>query len=957
MKIPLSTYRLQLNKEFNFQKASELAEYLSELGVSHFYVSPLLKAKPNSMHGYDIVDHSELNPEIGTDEEFETLIKTLRKYNMGMICDIVPNHMNIAHSSNKWWNDVLENGPSSPYAEYFDIDWHPPHKKMNNKVLLPLLDQQYGEALEAQSLKIILRDGSFILELPFTTLPLDPKSWNLILEPVVTQMEKSLPVDHHELLELKSIVTAIAHLPGATDLEKEKVDERQREKEVIKHRLQKLINHSDPIHHLIQAKLDHLNGLKGDPRSFDSLENLLNNQSYRLCYWRVANDEINYRRFSDIIEFAGICTEKPHVFEAVHAFIFHYIQKDFIEGIRIDHIDGLIAPRQYLQDLQAHCTHAIKSVSSKNPDEPFYIVVEKILIGNEKLRSDWPISGSVGYEFLNQVNGLFVNQSAEREIKEIYRNFTDVNIGTLELLYVCKKLILLGTMSSELHVLSRHLVTIADQHRSSRDFTSEGLRAALGEVIACFPVYRSYINPGHPISEEDQNYILTAVSQAKHRNPNTSGSIFDFIQEVLLLTQTYGLADQEKKKRENFVLRFQQLTPPIMVKGLEDTSFYRRYPLTSLNEVGMDPFSFGISVENFHKKNLERFEKWPHSLIATSTHDTKRSEDVRARINVLSEIPQEWSEKLTKWSKINKEFMTQEGDDPIPDRNEEYLFYQTLVGTWPLGNIDAAEHLQYSKRIQNYMEKAIKEAKIHTSWINPNKRYEQEVHQFIEKVLNLDTDKNPFIKEIKQFIPKIAAAGMLNSLSQVLIKCISPGVPDFYQGSELWDFSLVDPDNRRPIDYEIRKYLIKNLSPKEGQKRSDFLKAMLEHPEDGRIKLFVTLEALQLRKKFSEVFLNGSYIPLVVKGSKDQHLIAFARNLGSKVIIAIATRFFMPLLKQEIPLISPKLWKGTVVELPEELRGHRFKNVFTQEEIVGSPEIELTQILDPLSIALLESTP
>lgn len=960
LRVPIATYRLQFDKTFTFKKAIELVDYLSSLGISHCYASPILKAKAGSTHGYDIIDHSEINSEIGTSEDFEKLARAFSKKNMGIICDIVPNHMYILDRGNKWWNDVLENGLASKHAGYFDIDWQPPRLELHNKVLLPLLDQQYGDALENQSLKVVYNAGIFALELPNVVLPTDPKSWSLILEGIVQSKDISADEKPH-ILELKSIITALSHLPSTTETDGEKVDERMREKEIIKRRLEKLARENEEIANLIAVRLAVVNGKKGEPATFDALEAFLNVQPYRLCYWRVASDEINYRRFFDVSEYAGIRTEKPEVFAESHALLFEFIHKQLIEGIRIDHIDGLWDPEQYLMDLREHARQAYKLSGGALSDnfDAFYTVAEKILIGNEKIPSEWPLQGTVGYDFLNQLNGIFVVQGNKKAIQEIYRNFTDVTTRPIELTYHCKKLILIVSMSSELFVLARHLDRIAEQHRSSRDFTAEGLRAALRDVIACFPVYRSYIRAGLAnIREEDERSISSAISLAKRLNPAISASIFDFIQNVLLLVFPAGLNEEQIKERQDFVMRFQQLTGPVMAKGIEDTAFYRFYPISSFNEVGSNPYSFGISVDAFHKKNQERQEFRPHTMLTTSTHDTKRSEDVRARINVLSEIPDEWSKVLERWSQLNLPHKIHDGSDEVcPDANEEYLLYQTLIGTWPLYPMDSASHLQYMKRIQNYMEKAIKEAKVHTSWVNPNTKYDQGMQQFVQKALSFDAGDNPFLADFKSFVPKIMAAGMLNSLSQLLIKLTSPGVPDIYQGNEIWDFSLVDPDNRRPIDFENRKFLLTGMFDNEDG-ISEKLQKYMANPEDGRIKLFLTGLILRERKKLSSLFVEGKYIPLAVEGPKQEHVCAFARVLEGKVLIVVATRFFMPLLDGARPYVDPKVWRDTQVVLPVECQQNKYKNLLVGKEVEpknngGKTVLNLESLLTSLPFAVI----
>lgn len=951
--VPVSTYRVQLNQNFNFQQAAEWVQYFHKLGISHLYSSPILSTKPFSNHGYDIVDHSKLNPELGTEKDLESLAETLHKHQLGLILDIVPNHMYILSAANRWWNDVLENGPASPFAVYFDIDWNPPRLELKNKVLLPLLDQQYGVSLENQTVKVIFKDGSFFLELPNITLPTDPKSWVLILESVSKQTRTNLSEDHTDLLELDSIITALTHLPGTTETEKEKIQERQREKEVVKRRLGSLITQNENIAEVLSNELTTLNGNKGDPSSFNDLELFSNTQPYRLCFWRVASDEINYRRFFDVFELAGIRTENSDVFESIHSLIFDFIQKKFIDGLRIDHIDGLWDPEKYLKDIQERCSSLSES--------PYYVIVEKILSGNEKLCFEWPIDGSVGYDFLDQVNRLFVFQENKNNFVSLYKSFTDESSNIFKSLYACKKLILLVSMSSELYILSRYLDRVSQQHRSSRDFTADSLKTALRDVIACFPVYRSYIRsePEVKIGEEDKQYVLTAISRAKYLNPVIPPHIFDFIESVLLLNHPDGLDDTQKRERENFVMRFQQLTGPVMAKGLEDTFFYRYYPLASLNEVGSDPYNFGLSIDEFHKKNIERWQYWPHSLLATSTHDTKRSEDVRARINVLSEVPNEWEQAIHRWTQLNQEHKQQIDNDLIPDRNDEYFIYQTLVGSWPLYPMDPSAHLNYMNRISAYIDKASKEAKVHTSWVNPNKKYDHQMQQFLQKILNSDTSSNKFLSDFLAFIPRIISAGMLNSLSQILLKFTSPGIPDIYQGNEIWNFKLVDPDNRHPVDFSSRKYLLENLLEKE-KNFPGFLSSFLKHPEDGRVKLYITMKSLQLRQKNPELFLEGSYIPLRVEGNKQNHIIAFARLNENKGVIVVTTRFFTSLLSNEGIYINSENWQENRVELPPELSQFQYRDVFTGNEIITERNDSITyfnleKVLDIFPFALLES--
>lgn len=910
---PTSTYRLQFNARFSFRDATYIVKYLRALGISHVYASPIFKAKKASLHGYDVLDHSKLHPELGTEQEFDSFIKELKESGLGLILDIVPNHMHAVDCSNPWWADVLENGPGAPHAGYFDIDWHPPKPELENKVLLPLLDQPYGDALDSKSIAIAFKAGSFFLEINGLTLPTDPRSWSMILQEVIAADDP----------ELKSINTAIAHLPEALDTDTEKVSERQREKEVIKKRLDALIEKNQAIKSALYEALITINS------NVDALEAFLKAQCYRLCFWRVANDEINYRRFFDVVSLAGIRTEKTEVFEAIHTLVFQLIKEGKVEGCRIDHIDGLWDPEEYLRQFRMHCK------------DDFYVIGEKIVIGNEKVRVNWPFQGTVGYDFLNQVNGLYVVQSSRKALQDTYFSFTNSSSKISEHIYQSKKLILEASMASELNILSRHLALISEQHRSSRDFTAASLKTALRDVIAFFPVYRSYIKPAC-IEKDDIDYVSQAINRAKRYNALTSPSIFDFIKDVLLLKHPANLTDEEIKERESFVMRFQQHTGPVMAKGIEDTALYRYYPLTSLNDVGYDLHTFGSSVDSFHEKNSDRLSTFPYSLLATSTHDTKRSEDVRARINVLSELPDEWRDSLFRWHELNQKFKTRDGDEYAPDNNEEYLFYQTIVGTWPLYPMDPQAHVQYVRRIIQYMQKALKEAKINTSWINPNTAYEEKVKKFIEEVLK---SENTFLQDFTKVIPKIIRAGLLNSLSQLLLKMTSPGVPDIYQGNELWDFSLVDPDNRRMVDFENRIYLLKRLT--------EDLSQMVQKPEDGRIKLFFTTKLLQLRQKETDLFVKGAYVPIKVVGDRQNHVISFAWILQKRVYVIIATRFFTPLLQNEI--VDAPVWQNTQLLLPDEIEYSSFQDLFSDEVLQAENRaINLQQALKIMPFSVLE---
>jgi (1->4)-alpha-D-glucan 1-alpha-D-glucosylmutase len=960
---PSATYRLQFNHLFPFNQATGIVDYLDELGITDIYASPFLMARPGSLHGYDVTDQTRFNPEIGDEASFVRLSEALQQHKMGLIADVVPNHMCITHSSNLWWWDVLENGPSSPFARFFDIDWHPPKEELANKVLLPFLGDQYGRVLENQEIKVVYARDQFEAVYYETPLPLAPRTWTMILEPAAARLREQLGASHEHVAELESIITALSHLPDDTETDDAKVRERQREKEIVKRRLAGLMESSSEATEAIQAALTEVNGRKGDPHSFDRLERLLESEAYRLSFWRVAMDEINYRRFFDINDLAAIRVEDPEVFSAVHVLIFDLVSRGHITGLRVDHPDGLFEPEKYFRYLQDACLAQSPLAKSNGKgdrngaERTFYIVAEKILMPNEALRAAWPIEGTSGYNFLNLVNGVFVDHTKAKAIQQLYRRFTGWSQEFDDLVCDSKRLILQVAMSSELNVLARKLDRISEQHRWYRDFTLESLRDALKEVLTTFPVYRSYVRSDQKeVDPEDRREIMAAIREAKRRNPAISESVFDFIQNVLLLEHPDGLDDAQRAERHLFAMRFQQLSAPVMAKGMEDTSFYRYYPLASLNEVGGNPERFGLSINAFHRRNLVRGQLWPNSMNGSSTHDTKREEDVRARINVLSEMPSEWYRAVRRWRDINRHWKTKLGELVAPDSNEEYLLYQTLVGTWPLLPMNAQEHAAYIQRIQNYMQKASHEAKLHTSWISPNAEYDQAVRDFVAKVLYPSAD-NLFLEDFRQFQAPIAQAGMWNSLSQVVLKIASPGVPDFYQGNELWSFRLVDPDNRDPVDFDRRRTMLGKLRETGGAGAAALVDRLMNNPCDGGIKLFVTQRALRFRRDHRQLFAAGAYVSLAANGSRSNHLVAFARQWNGRTAIALASRFFLK-LRNSHPAPIGDVWGNTAVVLPKKIMHDSFQDVFTGQKLTveerdGEAILPLAKVFSRCTVALL----
>lgn len=962
-RIPTSTYRLQFNRFFTFQDARQVVPYLHNLGITDCYSSPYLKAAPGSLHGYDLVDPTSMNPEIGTEEDYFAFIQALRAYGMGHVLDVVPNHMSIAQSSNPWWLDVLENGPGSRYAGFFDIDWHPLKQELENKVLLPILGDLYGVVLENQDIRLFYEDGRFFIQYHDCRLPIAPKPWTRILTHRLDDFVQRLGADHPHVMELQSIVTALRHLPDRGKQDPLSIEERYREQEVIRRRLSTLVHESPDIVAFLEENVKLFNGRKDDPRSFDLLDGLLNDQAYRLAYWRVASEEINYRRFFDINELAAVRVENPAVFEATHQLIFRFLKEGAITGLRIDHVDGLYDPSEYLQQLQAWARAELPGAHEH--DRPLYLIVEKILGKGETLPESWPVYGTTGYDFLNAVNGIFVNSANERQIDDLYTKFTRQRLSFDELVYEKKKLIAGSSMASEINVLGHQLNRFSERDRRSRDFTLGSLIHTIREIIACFPVYRTYVAWDlKDIADRDRAYIRLAVTKAKRRNPAQNALVFDFVQDILL-SKPEDRQRPDWEERLGFIMKFQQTTSPVTAKGIEDTALYIYNRLVSLNEVGGDPVRFGIPLSTFHERMRERQATWPYALSATSTHDTKRSEDVRARINVLSEMPGLWRRHLTAWSKLNKKHKSELDGQPVPDRNEEYLLYQTLLGAWPFGPLSDSEYRLFCERIQSYMSKALHEAKIHTSWVNPNLAYEQAVHKFIEAILDRATP-NPFLEQFLHFQQKVAELGMYNSLAQVLLKITAPGVPDFYQGTELWDLSLVDPDNRRPVDYPLRQRWLADLQrmcANAGSDRRSVVRELLATRTDGRIKMYITMTALHYRRTHSALFRNGSYAPLEAGGSKQDHVCAFARLDGAQSVVVVVPRLLEGLLLDaDGPPIGPEIWHNTWIGLPlDDTEPHpvRYRHLFTgdvlsSDLVEGRPVLRASRVFNDCPVALLE---
>ena len=959
--IPTATYRLQMNPHFTFRDAAAIVPYLNSLGISHCYASPYLRARPGSLHGYDIIDHNALNPEIGTVSDYEYFVGELHRHGMRQILDIVPNHMGVMGADNTWWLDVLENGEASDYADFFDIDWDPIKDELQGKVLIPVLGEQYGNVLEKGEIKLGFDAdrGEFSLFYFQHRFPVDPKEYPRILGFQIERLRDSLGATHEDVLELQSIVTAFSHIPDRRGATAEQKSERKREKEVQKRRLAALCARSEEAKAFIVTNVEIINGSSDNSRSFDSLHELIKAQPYRFAQWRVAADDINYRRFFDINELAALRTENETVFNETHKLILDLVSRGQVDGLRIDHPDGLFDPARYFELLHSRLRSELEPQNREA-----YLVAEKILTGKERLRKEWPIDGTTGYEFGNLVNGLFVDRSAATTMERIYRSFTGFTDEYPDLVYTCKKLILKVVLASELNVLANLLSRIALASRYTCDFTLNSLRSALAEIIASFPVYRTYVN-GPDVSEEDRRYVQQAVSAARRRSNAADLSVFDFVQRILLIDVYGSEAGWYKQAVLRFSMKFQQVTAAVMAKGLEDTAFYRYNRLISLNEVGGDPNRFGVRPEEFHRANEERLSCWPDSMLASSTHDSKRSEDVRARINVLSEIPLLWLRHLRSWRDWNRNKKRQLDGTQVPTRNDEYLLYQTLLGAWPSGSLDDAGWNIFIKRIEEYMLKAVREAKEHTSWANTNADYEKALSDFTRALLDRST-QNRFLADFAEFASRVARIGFFNSLAQTLLKLTVPGVPDIFQGNEVLQFSLVDPDNRRPVDYERNKDIFEKLRQNtEGALPAADLKEVVSQLSDETAKLYVTWRTLQLRKQHATLFQLGAYAALMATSSRSDNVIAFARQHEGSSVVAAVPRLCARLMSESHDTIcKPEIWGDAELTVPRN-GVSCYHNLFTGECLpVKTPgptndvsSIRLADVFRTFPVALLLSEP
>jgi (1->4)-alpha-D-glucan 1-alpha-D-glucosylmutase len=940
-----ATYRLQFNKDFTFQDAAKLLDYLSALGITHIYASPILRSLPGSTHGYDVIDPTRLNPELGSEADFLALQSELQKRGMGLVLDIVPNHMS-ASSENSWWMDVLENGPDSTYASYFDIEWHPPSRGLEGKILLPILGRPFGEALEHQELKVVFLEGRFYVQYFESLFPLAPHTYRRILANRVATLQKKLGEDSAGFQEYAGIMAALAALANQDATKAGAAGEKRLRFEAVRERLRELASNQVDVLTFIRDNLRELEGRPKDPASFSGLERLLSEQFYILAYWQNINEEINYRRFFTITDLVGVRVEDPLVFDATHALIKRLVEQGAANGLRIDHIDGLRDPLAYLTRIDEQVVCAAPDSSQELP-----IFVEKILGPREHLRRDWPVSGTTGYDFLNAMNYFFVDPRGAQGIEEIYAKFLGKPLAYDDLLYQKKRLVMSTLLGVEMRSLGHQLSLLAETDRYARDLSRNDLTNALIETTACLPVYRTYVR-NLELASEDATLIEHAIKQAQTRKFYLQATHFNFVRDVLLLKNRPHLLPEQREARLTFVMRWQQFTGPIMAKAFEDTFLYVYHPLASLAEVGGDPRPSAAQSADFFEFVKERAKRWPGAMNASSTHDTKRSEDVRTRINVLSELPAEWQARLSRWAKWNAPHKRLVDGQLVPDRNEEIFLYQTLLGAWPT---EKQGFLSFTDRLQAYAIKATREAMVHTRWTRPNMAHENVLKKFIASAMK-DARENVFLRDFKRFQQRIAYHGMINGLSQTLLKITCPGTPDFYQGSELWDLRLVDPDNRRPVDFAKRSTMLVQIKKDAERDLLAFAEAMIANWGDGRVKLYLIWKALTFRREHADFFSHADFTRTRRTGHLYENVAAFLRQYKREWILVVVPRWLARTNLNETS-DSKQFWSETQIHLPPSAPCC-WHNVFTGEKVsVGAKQraLPVAQVLGHFPVALLSS--
>ncbi|HUG05198.1 MAG TPA: malto-oligosyltrehalose synthase [Candidatus Limnocylindria bacterium] len=933
MRAPSATYRLQLSAAFPLAAARALLPYLDRLGVTDLYLSPILQARAGSTHGYDVTDPTRIRDELGGEEQLALLARSARERGMGIVLDIVPNHM-AASVENPWWKDVLRHGPASRYASYFDIDWEPARAGLADKVMLPVLERPYAEALEAGDLRLVLGADGIELDYRGLRLPLSPRTQASVLGHGLGRLVRTEGAGSRPALELAAIVDRLAAV-GAQAPD---------ETHTIVDRLSELMRSSEAVRSLVEENLGRWNGRPDNVRSFDLMDRLLDAQSYRVAYWRVADQEINYRRFFDVNDLVALRVEDERVFEERLGTILRLAHEGAVTGLRIDHVDGLHDPARFLARLRERVGRQL------------YVIVEKILAHTEELDASWPVQGTTGYDVLGLLGDLFVDSDGLARLGELRIRLGAPPASYADEVYDAKRLVITDLFGGELRNLAQRLGRLAEQHRNGRDLTLTELGRALVGVTASLAVYRTYVSDLR-VAPRDRAIVEAAVADAARRDAHAARAIA-FMRRVLLLDVPPRLNTAQRALWLRFVMRWQQLASATMAKGHEDTASYRHARLVSRNEVGVDPTAPIPTVEDVHARLRARAEQWPLSLSATATHDTKRGEDTRTRISVLSEVPELFAERLAGWVRFCEGRVPPAYNGRL-DADTALLLFQTLVGAWPLHPSTADP---FADRVAAYALKAVREAKRRTSWRRPDSAYERTVEAYARAIVEAD-ERDPDRREHAEFAARIAFFGAVSSLGQVALKIAAPGIPDVYQGCELWDLSLVDPDNRRPVDVERRRAALDEIDRESSVDRAALANRLLDGWSDGRVKLLVTALGLRLRRARRALFETGRYVPLPAAGDHRAHVFAFARASSGEWVIAVAPRLVATLVGATASSLPPArpplgpLWGTTSLALPPGAP-RRWRDELTGiERTAKGGALALTDVLATFPVALLVGEP
>lgn len=947
VRIPSATYRVQFNLNFRFADAEALIPYLHDLGISHLYASPRFKARRGSSHGYDVADPLRINSELGTEEEFDRLVERLHQYGMSLLLDIVPNHM-AASSENPWWMDVLENGRASRYAGFFDIDWEPEGIKISavekDRVILPVLAAPYSEILLNQGIRLRFDDRGFFFQYEDNRFPVNPSTYAQILEFCIENLQNEREPSQASVEFLQKLQHISREVPEPRNGETLR-NERDRMVHELKSELWNLYQADPLIRQSIDSTLHQLNGAPSEPSSFRRLDELLGSQPYRLAHWRLASTEINYRRFFDINDLVGLRSEDPIVFASRHAAIMRLIQEDKVSGLRVDHIDGLLDPLEYLERLKSIPT----SNNHANPGAPsIYTVVEKITSGDELLPREWPCAGTTGYGFLNALNILFVNPQGYQLIEESYARFAGIQKNFADTWYQCKKQVIDQLFATDVDLLSRRLGLLAAADVYGKDVPVPELIAGVKEITACLPVYRTYYRT-NILSDRDKPFLEQAFAEARRRAPSLGCAAFHFLRRVFLAELPLE-SEETRATWLRFILRWQQFTGAVMAKGLEDTALFANHPLISVNEVGNNPFhnQLRFGIISFHEFNSATLANCPHSMTSTATHDTKWSEDLRARVNVLSEMPHEWAKSLRRWSRLNKTRKTWLNGRFAPTPNEEVIFYQAMLGVWPLAPVNQHDRKCLASRLETFFLKAAREAKTETDWLHPNEPHETALRHFVSAIFSASSE-DLFISDFLRLHRLIALLGACNSWSQTILKMTAPGVPDFYQGSEMWNFSLADPDNRRPVDFRSRQLALEDIKASSVHLEDSWLTDLMHSWQDGRLKLFLTMRLLNFRRAHPFLFAAGEYRPVPVQGAHHNSVFAFLRHYGSQWLLVVVPRLLGPLSNMFGFPVAKEIWQNTVLELPADAP-RCWASIFTNDRLNFSEDALHTPVSDVFSV-------